>query len=85
MGVSPGREYNRAVARFGSDDGCFLGRENNRAYARFGSDDECFPGRDALYDLMCLDEYHCIRPVLVPLLRRYSPYLKHCLCIWIIV
>ena len=25
-------------------------------------------------------DYYCIRPVLVPLLRRHSPYLKHCLC-----
>ena len=33
------------------------------------------------YDLMldCID-YYCIRPVLIPLLRRYSPYVNHCVC-----
>ena len=73
------------VALFGSVGGRFLGREYNRADARFGSDDGCFPGRDGLCDLMCLDEYYCIRPVLVPLLRRHSPYLKHCLCIGLLL
>ena len=27
-----------------------------------------------------LDYYYCIRPVLVPILRRHSPYVKHCMC-----
>ena len=38
-------------------------------------EDRCSPGETA-YDLMldCIDDY-CIRPVLIPLLRRHSPYM----------
>ena len=32
--------------------------------------------------LDCID-YYCIRPVLIPLLRRHSPYVNHCVCDWI--
>ena len=42
-----------------------------------------FPGRDC-YDVLldCID-YYCIRPVLIPLLRRHAPYVNHCVCDWI--
>ena len=43
---------------------------------------EAFSILEALFVYL---DYYCIRPVLVPLLRRHSPYLKHCLCIWILL
>ena len=44
-------------------------------------EDGCSPG-ETVYDVMfdCID-YYCIKPVLIPLLRRHSPYVNHYVCV----
>ena len=54
-----------------------------RRWLRGCADYGCFPGRGWWNDLMCLDWYYCIRLVLIPLLRRHSPYPEYIECIWI--
>ena len=35
------------------------------------------PGETVCHVIIGLDDYYCKRPVLIPLLRRHSPYVNH--------
>ena len=72
MGVSPGE---RITAQGAWLVGVSPGEKITAQAARLVG---VSPGKTDIMDLMCLDVYDDIRPVLVPFLRRHSPHLKNC-------